>query len=252
MTTEYYIVIPARMASQRLPGKPLADVAGKPLIQRVWECAQRSGARQVVVATDDEQIMNAATGFGADCLMTRNDHLSGTDRIAECAQARGWPDEAIIVNLQGDEPLMPPACLNQVASLLEADPQAQAASLYALTSESEEIVNPNVVKVVTQAQGRALYFSRSPVPAARDHASIEAATERGCTWKRHIGLYAYRAAALARIAKLEPTPLEQLERLEQLRILETGGAIAMAQAVEPVPAGVDTLHDLERVRSAFE
>lgn len=252
MSTEYYIVIPARMASQRLPGKPLADVAGKPLVQRVWECAQRSNARHVVVATDDEQILNAANAFGADCLMTREDHQSGSDRIAECVALKGWPDEAIIVNLQGDEPLMPAACLDQVAKLLADDAQAQAASLYARTADPEEVENPNVVKVVTGERGRALYFSRSVIPAMRGHDSVEAAAKDGCQWKRHIGLYAYRAAALQRIANTEPTELEQLERLEQLRILESGGFIAMAEAAEPVPAGVDTLHDLERVRRAFE
>lgn len=252
MSTEYRIVIPARMASERLPGKPLLDVSGKPLIRRVWESAGRSAASEVVIATDDESILETAEAFGARCLMTSAAHASGSDRIAQCIDLLGWADDALIVNLQGDEPLMPPQCLDQVAAVLEGDPGADAASLYQLTRDPEEIRNPNAVKVVVDGRGRALYFSRSVIPANRGWASLEAAIEAGCRWKRHIGLYAYRAGALKGISGLEPSSLEKLERLEQLRILESGGAIAMAEAAFPVPAGIDTPEDLERARRAFE
>lgn len=252
MNTDYKIVIPARAASERLPGKPLLDVAGQPLIQRVWSCANRAGVSDVVIATDDEQIMQAASGFGAKVLMTRSDHQSGSDRIAECLDQLGWPDETIVVNLQGDEPEMPGECLDQVAAMLDGDTGADAASLYQVIDDPEEIRDPNAVKVVVDGNGRALYFSRSVIPAVRQWPSIEAAVNEGCTWKRHIGLYAYRAGALRRFTRLEPSALEQSEKLEQLRILETGGAIAMAAATRPVPAGVDTPADLERVRKVFQ
>ena len=252
MNTEYKIVIPARAASERLPGKPLLDVAGQPLLQRVWSCAKKSRASDVVIATDDQAILDAAVGFGARALMTASHHQSGSDRIAECIQKLGWPDEAVVVNLQGDEPEMPAECLDQVAVMLGSDGSADAASLYQEIRDPDEIRDPNAVKVVVDAQGRALYFSRSVVPACRQWPSLEAAVAAGCSWKRHIGLYAYRAGALRRFTSLEPSLLEQAERLEQLRILESGGAIAMAAALRPVPAGVDTPGDLERVRLAFQ
>jgi 3-deoxy-manno-octulosonate cytidylyltransferase (CMP-KDO synthetase) len=252
MSIEYSIVIPARMASERLPGKPLQDVCGAPLIQRVWECAGRSGAARVVIATQDEAIQSAAHGFGAHCEMTRPDHLSGSDRIAECVERLEWADDTLVVNLQGDEPLMPPECLDQVASLLAHDGGADAASLFHVTVDANEIRDPNAVKVTVDCEGRALYFSRSVIPGHRSWPSLEDAIEAGCSWKRHIGLYAYRAGALKRFAKMGPSELEQMERLEQLRILESGATIAMARAVSPVPAGVDTPDDLERVRRIFK
>lgn len=239
------------MASERLPGKPLLDLGGKSLIQRVWECAGRSAASEVVIATGDEAIFDAAAGFGARCQMTRRDHASGSDRIAECLGHLGWPAETVVVNLQGDEPLVPPECLDQVAALLDSDRDAAAASLYRVIDDAAEICNPNAVKVVVDGRGRALYFSRSVIPGHRPFTSLEAALAAGCSWKRHIGLYAYRAATLVTMADLEPAPLERMERLEQLRILESGGAIAMAQAVQAVPAGVDTPEDLERLRRAL-
>jgi len=251
MSLDFRIVIPARMASERLPGKPLLDVGGKPLIQRVWECARRSGASEAVIATDDEEIRKAAAAFGAKCQMTRVDHASGSDRIAECVDVLGWPDMTVVVNLQGDEPEMPSECLDQVSALLEEDASADAASLYQTIDDLAEIRDPNAVKVVVSAEGRALYFSRSVIPAHRAWDSLESAIEAGETWKRHIGLYAYRASALRRFTGLGPTPLERMERLEQLRILESGGAIAMAEAERSVPAGVDTPGDLERIRRAF-
>ena len=252
MTTDYRIVIPARAASQRLPGKPLLDVCGQPLLQRVWACATRSGASQVVIATDDEQIFSVATAFGAQVLITGDHHKSGSDRIAECIDRLEWSDETVVVNLQGDEPQMPPECLDQVAGLLGDAPEAQAASLYQPIDDPAEIRDHNAVKVVTDVQGRALYFSRSVVPANRQWNSIEDALANGCVWNRHIGLYAYRAGALKQFTQQEPTPLEQEERLEQLRILETGGVILLAQAVQRVPGGVDTAQDLERVRQTFQ
>ncbi len=183
--------------------------------------------------------------------MTDTNHSSGSDRIAEIIDSLSWPDDTIVVNLQGDEPEMPAECLDQVAAILADHPEADAASLYQSTSCADEILDPNAVKVVVDARGRALYFSRSVVPASRNFDSVEAAAAAGESWKRHIGLYAYRAGSLRHFTRLAPSPLEQMERLEQLRILESGGTIVMAEARFAVPAGVDTPQDLERVRRAF-
>ena len=248
----YHIVIPARFASERLPGKVLLDLAGKPLLQHVWQRACESAADSVVIATDDERIVGKARAFGARVVMTSPDHQSGSDRIAECAKTLSWPDDHLVVNLQGDEPLMPPACLDQVAALLDKRPDCEVASLYWPIDDANEVQNPNAVKVVTDAKGRALYFSRSPVPYARSYASISEAMTAGIVWQRHLGLYAYRLAALRRYTSCRPTPLEKSERLEQLRIMEQGGRIAMAQACEFIPAGIDTVEDLQRVRKIIE
>lgn len=245
---DYHIVIPARYASERLPGKVLLDLGGKSVLQHVWLRAMQSSAATTVIATDDERIAAAATGFGAQVVMTRDDHVSGSDRIAECAALLGWADDQLVINLQGDEPLMPPACLDQVAGLLEQRPECDVASLYWPISDAAEVQNPNAVKVVTDRAGYALYFSRCPVPHARDHQSTAAALAAGVSWKRHLGLYAYRLAALRRYTAQAPTPLESTERLEQLRVLENGGRIAMAKACEFIPAGIDTQDDLERAR----
>lgn len=252
MSRDYNIVIPARMASQRLPGKPLLDIAGRPLIEHVFRQATRSSARLTVIATDDRQIFEAARNFGADVIMTAPDHTSGSDRIAECAEQLGWGDDQVIVNLQGDEPLMPPACLDQVAALLDSDPAADVASLYWPLASSEEIANPNVVKVVVGEGGDALYFSRSVVPFPRSSGGLDAALHAGFSWKRHVGLYAYRAQALRKFSAAQPTPLELAEKLEQLRFLETGKKIRMAQSCCLIPAGVDTGGDLERIRAIIE
>ena len=249
---EYVIVIPARYASQRLPGKALLDIGGKSLLERVWNCASASGATQVVIATDDQRIAHAANVFGANVLLTSADHSCGSDRIAECATLMQWPDDQVIVNLQGDEPLMPPACLDQVAGLLNADDTADAATLYWPVEHAEEITNPNVVKIVVGEGGNALFFSRATVPHPRNYPSYAAAFDAGFTWHRHLGLYAYRKASLDRFARTSPTPLEQAEHLEQLRFLETGGRIAAALACQHIPAGVDTPGDLERVRKLFQ
>lgn len=248
----YHIVIPARFASERLPGKVLLDLAGQPLLQHVWNRARESSAESVVIATDDERIVTVAEAFGARVVLTGTEHQSGSDRIAECAAKLGWPDEHLVVNLQGDEPLMPAACLDQVAALLDQRPDCEVASLYWPIAEAAEVQNPNAVKVVTDSKDRALYFSRSVIPYSRSHASIAEALAAGVQWKRHLGLYAYRLAALRHYTACAPTPLETNERLEQLRIMEQGGRIAMAAACEFIPAGIDTADDLQRVREIIE
>jgi 3-deoxy-manno-octulosonate cytidylyltransferase (CMP-KDO synthetase) len=252
LKSNYNIVIPARMASQRLPGKPLLDIAGRPLIEHVYRRACCSSAQKTVIATDDQQILEVAREFGAHVVMTSKEHQSGSDRIAECADQLGWGDEQLIVNLQGDEPLMPASCLDQVAGLLDGDPAADVASLYWPLDSSEEITNPNVVKVVTGKNGQALYFSRSVVPFPGNWDNLEAALQSGINWQRHVGLYAYRAGALRAFTAMQATPLESTEKLEQLRFLESGRKIRMAQACQFIPAGVDTGHDLERVRKVIE
>ncbi len=252
MPAAYHIVIPARYASERLPGKVLLDLAGKPLLQHVWQRARDSAAKSVVIATDDERIRTVASAFGANVVVTRVDHQSGSDRIAECAEQLGWPDEQLVVNLQGDEPLMPAKCLDQVAALLDQRPDCEVASLYWPLSESTELMNPNAVKVVTAIDGQALYFSRCPIPYDRNNSGFENALAAGTQWQRHLGLYAYRLSALRRFTDLPPTPLELTERLEQLRIMEHGGRIVLAQASEFIPAGIDTLEDLQRVQALIQ
>jgi len=247
----YRIVIPARYASARLPGKVLLELAGQTMLQRVWQCALDSAAKSVVIATDDQRIVNVAKAFGADVQMTSSKHQSGSDRIAECGGTLGWTDEQVIVNLQADEPLMPSDCLDQIAGLLLDNADCEAASLYWPISDEQEVRNPNVVKVVTDTQSRALFFSRAAVPFSREHEDVSMAMQAGIEWKRHLGLYAYRLAALRRFTAMEPSPLEVAERLEQLRILEYGGQIAMTQACEYIPAGIDTQDDLNRVQKLF-
>ena len=248
----YHIVIPSRMASQRLPGKPLALIGSKTLIELVYRRAAASNAESVVIATDSQEILDTAEAFGATAVMTSDTHTSGSDRIAETAGILGWDDDVLIVNLQGDEPLMPPQCLDQVAHLLEQDPAAHVASLYWPFEDQAHATDPNLVKVVTARDNGALYFSRSEVPFARDPASVHSSSHGRYCWKRHIGLYAYRAGALRAFAAMAPSPLEATERLEQLRFLETGHRIVMAEACEFIPAGVDTPEDLERARKMFE
>jgi 3-deoxy-manno-octulosonate cytidylyltransferase (CMP-KDO synthetase) len=251
MSAQYHIVIPARMASQRLPGKPLLDVQGKSLIERVHERACLARARSVIIATDDAEIERTARDFGATTILTSTEHTSGSDRIAECVDALGWSDDTLVVNLQGDEPLMPPACLDQAAELLAQETSAAAASLYWPIDSAAEIEDPNVVKVVTARDGSALYFSRSVIPYPRGLEPFDGSVQSGLSWKRHIGLYAYRAGALRAFTSIPATPLEQIEKLEQLRFLESGHRIIMAQATEFIPAGVDTPEDLLRVREHF-
>lgn len=248
----FSVVIPARYGSTRLPGKPLLDIAGKPMVQRVWEQARQSGAHQVIVATDDQRIVDTATQFGAEVCMTSADHPSGTDRLREVALAQGWPDEHIVVNVQGDEPLIPPALIDQVAANLATHSEAAIATLCEDITTLEELLNPNAVKVVMDAAGMALYFSRASIPWPRESfmQGTTAMPETG-HWHRHIGIYAYRTGFLHQYIKWAPAPLEQLEQLEQLRALYNGTRIHVAPAAEAVPAGVDTQEDLELVRSRF-
>ncbi len=245
----YIVVIPARFASTRLPGKPLLDLAGKPMIQRVYEQAKRSAATRVIIATDDARIAQAAKDFGAEVLMTRADHPSGTDRLQEVCAQLALPEDTLVVNVQGDEPLIPPAIIDQVAANLAANPQAGIATLAEPISDAASLFNPNVVKVVSNAQGLALTFSRAPLPWARDaFAANRDALPAGVPFRRHIGIYAYRAGFLRDFVRWGPCDYENTECLEQLRALWHGVAIHVADALEAPPAGVDTAEDLARVR----
>ena len=249
----FHVVIPSRYASTRLPGKPLLDIGGKTMIQRVVEQACASGADEVLVATDDERIAAAVhdprhPGRGI-AILTDPGLPSGTDRVAVVAAARGWSAETVVVNVQGDEPFLPPALAGQTAQLLEADPTAHIATLATPIGSLDEFMDPNVVKVVTALDGAALYFSRAPVPWSRDGAPAGLASQGEFAGaKRHVGLYAYRVGALKRITSLPPTVLEQREKLEQLRALEHGLRIVVGACREQPAPGVDTAADLERAR----
>jgi 3-deoxy-manno-octulosonate cytidylyltransferase (CMP-KDO synthetase) len=243
MNTPFTVLIPARLASTRLPGKPLADIGGLPMVVRVAQQAAQSQAAQVVVAADDASIVQACAAHGVQAILTRVDHLSGSDRLAEAVSALGWADETIVVNVQGDEPLIEPALINAVAHTLAKAPEAAMASAACAITRSEELHNPNAVKVVLAKNGHALYFSRSLLPYPRE-AAIAAAHPA----LRHIGIYAYRAGFIQRFTQLEAAPLERIESLEQLRTLWHGYAIAMHISASEPAAGVDTPEDLERVR----
>lgn len=246
----FTVIIPARLASTRLPNKPLADLGGKPMVVRVAERAAQSGASQVIVATDHADILAACRAHGVDAQMTRADHPSGTDRIAEVAAVLGLPEEAVVVNVQGDEPLIDPGLIAATAALV--GPQVPMATAAHPLDEAAELFNPNVVKVVLDAAGRALYFSRAALPWHRDGfaRSMEVFPE-GYRPLRHIGLYAYRNAFLQAYPRLAPSPLEQIEALEQLRVLWHGHPIAVHVTGAAPAAGVDTPEDLERVRRHF-
>lgn len=249
---EFLVVIPARYGSSRLPGKPLMEIAGKPMVQHVWERACESAATRVVVATDDSRIEHVARGFGAEVVMTRADHLSGTDRLAEVAQTLALPAQTLVVNVQGDEPLLPSDAIDRVATRLAEDTQASIATLAESIDDVDTLFNPNVVKVTIDMTGRALYFSRAPIPWDRNAWKTQPPTRlESDAWLRHIGLYAYRAGFLAEYVTWPPAPLEQLEQLEQLRALQHGHRIQVAIVAEPYPGGVDTPEDLERVRQVF-
>jgi len=244
----YHIVIPARFAASRLPGKPLLDIAGQPMIWWVWQRACAASAESVTVATDDEQIAQVMTEAGADVAMTLPDHPSGTDRLAEVVSQRGWAPDSIVVNLQGDEPLMPVENLEQVASLLAADSAASIATLSEPLESLSQLDDPSVVKVVSNQQGQALFFSRAPLPRPRDSSDDMRALALS-TARRHVGLYAYRASFLNSFVSWPTGSLERLEGLEQLRALEHGHRIAVAPAMHSVPPGVDTQSDLDRIRA---
>ena len=247
--TPFRVVIPARYASQRLPGKPLLDIAGKPMIQHVYDLARESGAEEVVIATDDARIQTAVREFTDEVCMTSAEHASGTDRIAEVVRVLGWPDDTLVVNLQGDEPLMPPSLLRQVAETLATHGVAKMATLAVPLTDPEQLFDTHTVKVVMDRNGYALYFSRASIPWKRDlyedDASPQAAWLDGVY--RHLGIYAYRAQFLSGYANLPVSPIERMEALEQLRVLWDGDRIAVGIAHETPPAGVDTADDLARV-----
>ena len=244
-----HIIIPARYASTRLPGKPLADVAGRPLIQRVYDCAVASGAGNILIATDDERVRQAAGQFGARTVMTSSGHLSGTDRLAEAIEKLDIDSDEIVVNLQGDEPLMPPELIREVADTLASRHEAQVATACHAIHDRETLINPSVVKVVCDARGYALYFSRAAIPWPRE---IMAGQGGGVNAFRHIGLYAYRAGFVRRFASWPACPPEQAEQLEQLRVLWHGERIVVHETRLVPGAGVDTPEDLERVRLYFK
>jgi 3-deoxy-manno-octulosonate cytidylyltransferase (CMP-KDO synthetase) len=248
----FTVLIPARYASTRLPGKPLADIAGKPMVVRVAERALASGAARVAVATDDERIRAAVAAHGIEVCMTRADHPTGTDRLAEAARALQLPADAIVVNVQGDEPLLAPALIRDMATLLAARPDAAIATACHAIDDPAEAFNPNVVKVVLDRRGYALYFSRATIPWARDaFATTHERVPAGLPLHRHYGLYAYRVSFLADFPTLPPAPIERFEALEQLRALWHGYRIVVA-VTEGTPApGVDTPEDLARVRALY-
>ena len=248
----FRIVIPARYASTRLPAKPLADIGGKPMVVRVVEAVAGCAALETWVATDDVRVKAAVEAHGFQAIMTRLDHQSGTDRLAEVATKLNWPDDAIVVNVQGDEPLIAPSLVIAVASALERNPDAAIATAAHDTSDAGDFFNPNVVKVVADKNGRAMYFSRAPIPWARDaFAASNHEIPTGFTAQRHIGIYAYRVAFLKQYHALTPAPMEQWESLEQLRALWHGFPIQVVSADHAPAAGVDTLEDLSRVREIF-
>ena len=246
---DFTIVIPARYASTRFPGKPLADIAGKPMIQHVYERSISSTAKRVVIATDDPRIATAAKNFGAQVCMTRADHPTGTDRLQEVVAQLGLGDDELVVNVQGDEPMIPASIINQVAENLSAQALASIATLSEPISDLDVLLNPNTVKVLTDINGLALYFSRAPVPWPREAFSQQqpAQMPQGFAWQRHIGIYAYRAALLNKYVNWSPAAVEQTECLEQLRAMWYGERIHVATALETPPAGIDTPEDLERL-----
>lgn len=249
---KFKVVIPARYGSTRLPGKPLLDINGKPMVQWVVDAACASAADEVLVATDDQRIVQAIhnpRATGSIAVLTSNEHRSGTDRIAEVARQRDWTADTIVVNVQGDEPQMPAQLIEQVARLLDDHPAADIATLCTPIESLEEFLNPNVVKVVHAADATALYFSRAPIPWHRDGAPAGLGSQtqfKGAL--RHLGIYAYRVAALLRLTQLPPATLEQAESLEQLRALQAGMQIVVTEATIPPGMGIDTPQDIERIR----
>ena len=251
--SNFSVLIPARMASSRLPNKPLADIAGLPMVVRVAQRAMLSNARQVVVAADDERIVAACSAHGVQALLTRQDHISGSDRLAEACQLLGLSHEAVVVNVQGDEPLIDPALIDQVAQLLIDRPEASMSTAAHAIDNQADFHNPNVVKVVLDAQGLALYFSRAPIPHWRDQPQTNAVTGAlGLATQpqalRHIGIYGYRAGFLRQFPKLAQAPIETTEALEQLRAMWHGYRIAVHVTLQSPGLGVDTPQDLARVR----
>lgn len=246
---DFTVVIPARFASTRFPGKMLADIVGKPMIQHVYERSLLSDAKQVVIATDDARIEKVAKSFGAKVCMTKESHPTGTDRLQEVVSQLGLADDELVVNVQGDEPLIPPKVINQVASNLAGQSIASIATLSEAITELEVLLNPNNVKVLTDVNGLALYFSRAPIPWPRDAFSQAKPTQLpdDFAWQRHVGIYAYRASLLNKYVNWSPAPLETTEKLEQLRAMWYGERIHVDMALEKLPAGIDTPEDLEKL-----
>lgn len=246
---DFRVVIPARYASSRLPGKPLADIHGKAMVLHVVERALQSGAQSVVVATDDARVQQAVSGAGHQAIMTSSDHASGTERLVEVVKTLGWDDGTLVVNVQGDEPLLDPQFIRDAARQLALNTDAVMATLAHPITEHADFVNPNVVKVICDAHGYALYFSRAPIPWPRDAFAAGGEMTPETAALRHIGLYAYRAGFLKAYAQLSPSPLERCEMLEQLRVLWHGYRISVGVTANAAAAGVDTAEDLARVRA---
>jgi 3-deoxy-manno-octulosonate cytidylyltransferase (CMP-KDO synthetase) len=245
----FTVVIPARYGSSRLPGKPLADIGGKPMIQHVVERAEASGAAEVIVATDDLRVKEGVEKFGGRVMMTSTEHSSGTERLAEVIEQLALAENEVVVNVQGDEPFIPPEIIRQVADNLANQRQAPMATLAVPITDAEDIFNPNTVKVVTDAAGYALYFSRAAIPWDREHFSAERDTNVIADhYHRHIGIYAYRAGFVRRYIEWQASPIEQVESLEQLRVLWHGERIHVAEAIIAPAAGIDTEEDLQRAR----
>lgn len=245
----FTVIIPARLASTRLPNKPLADIDGKPMIVRVAEQAKKSGATRVICAVDDEKILDACSEHGIEACLTRKDHVCGTDRLCEAATLCRIADDEIIVNVQGDEPLIPPHVISEVAKLLADRSDCQMGTAAIRIHEASEFFNPNVVKLVTDKNSTALYFSRAPLPWARDEFAKDKTHLPKGLGLRHVGIYSYRCAFLKAYPTLPKSDLEKFESLEQLRALYNGYKIAAAVFEEEIPAGVDTQQDLEAVRA---
>ena len=250
MSPPFHVLVPARLASTRLPRKPLAEIGGVPMVVRVARRAAQSGAASVVVAADDAEIVAACTAHGVEALLTGRDHESGSDRLAEACALLGLDGSQIVVNVQGDEPLLPPSLVDAVASLLERRDDCVMSTAAHAIADAADFENPNIVKVVLDAAGRALYFSRAPIPWPRDARGSNASSAAGAL--RHVGLYAYRAEFLRRFPLLARSPLEDIERLEQLRVLWHGERIAVHVGNEDAGLGIDTPADLERARALYE
>lgn len=247
----FHVVIPARHASTRLPGKPLLHIAGKPMVVRVAEQAALSGAAQIWIATDHHAIANVVHEHGYKACLTRESHASGTDRIAEVVEQQGWPDETLVVNVQGDEPQIPPELIRAVAEHLHNHPECDIATACHEICDEESMRNPNIVKVVLDKDNNALYFSRAPIPYPRDAFAQGEGLPIGLPVLRHIGIYAYRAAFLRAYEQLSPAAIEQYESLEQLRALYHGHKIGVVITKQAPPGGVDTEQDLQAARTAF-
>lgn len=250
--TAFHVVIPARHASTRLPGKPLLPIAGKPMVIRVAEQAAQSGAQQIWIATDHHAIAAAVHEHGFKACLTKESHESGTDRIAEVVEQHDWPDDTIVVNVQGDEPLIPPSLIRSVAEHLHAHPECAIATASHAIHDKEAMLNPNIVKTVLDGQGNALYFSRAPIPWPRDAFAHHADLPKDIQVLRHIGIYAYRASFLRAFGELAPAPIERIEALEQLRALYHGFKIGIVITEQAPPSGVDTDQDLHLVRRIFD